>query len=1009
MTSTNIRKLSHSEMDLYRKPLLPETWSCFPVDKDTNTQQLRKALQKNLDRIRSGAEKDPFSNSITMLALDISRMLEKNKLNYSALEALIQRLAVGSLGLRADRLKSYVGCLDKEKNKKKIAQIIKSLAFDDKSLISFTEFNMKIKEEIFGIVFTAHPTFGTTHEMMKELANLAIYGFSNKDKNHKKLKSIIKQIFKTEQRPEKNITLDYEHSLSMVALEFLQESLETFYGVFLKVSQDLYPKEYYKIEPKILRLNTWVGYDVDGRGDIFWNNSFAKRLLVKINQLKIYKNKVDSIIKKSNSKKMNSELKLIKNRLNEAVKCNEKALKYFEDKDFLADLEKIKVVSNFMHLNKSKLLTSSKTLITEIDRIINKFWNEKTKIVKSILDDLLLFKILVINCGLGLGRTQFRLNANQLNNAISREIELTGDPEDPSNKRTYLRELSKRIDRVKPVKINFGSIVEENMNARKYFMLIKQVLKYVDEDQPVRFLIAECDYSLTVMTALYFSKMFGVEEKVDISPLFETEKGIENGHSIISTLLKNKHFRSYVLNRKKITVQTGYSDAGRYLGQTAAVLSIENLQRKIASTLVNNNISGVKLLIFNTHGESIGRGGHPVSLDDRLRYVCCNYTRKKLAEWNIDLVQEMSFQGGDGYQYFMNHDLSFAAISRIFEFCFDTDFVKDNDSLYNSPDFGIEFVNTIKNFNTDIMDDPNYAALLSVFGSNLNHSTGSRSVKRHFDSSVKTLVYHPSQTRAIPQNSILQQLGMLANTLGGIGTFIRKDPKIFNEYFKSSERFRRIMDMVQYAFAFSDIEVLKAYIDCYDPGMWLSWSTRTSNSVRSENMKDVAKLLEEFDVHWRLNKVYRKIHQEYMEIRNWLLSRKHRGRIAVGRGRVIEKEVRDELLLMHGVRVAIFHEIFLLSVKIPNFSDQMGTTKDEIVARLIRFDIFEAVKILRQIFPTGKIKTSNGGFKDKSDYLSDTLIDYSDEEKNIFKKLESLYECARRVSTGIANFIGSVG
>ena len=1009
MTSTNIRKLSHSEMDLYRKPLLPETWSRFPVDKDIDTQQLRKALQKDLDRIRSGAEKDPFSNSITMLALDISRMLEKNKLNYSALEALIQRLAVGSLGLRADRLKSYVGCLDTEKNKKKIAQIVKSLAFDNKSQITFTEFNMKIREEIFGIVFTAHPTFGTTYEMMKELANLAIYGFSNKDKNQKKLKSIIKQIFKTEQRPEKNITLDYEHSLSMVALEFLQESLETFYSVFLKVSQDLYPNEYHKIEPKILRLNTWVGYDVDGRGDIFWNNSYAKRLLVKINQLKIYKKKVDHIIEKSNSQKLNYELKLIKNRLNEAIKCNEKALKYFEDKDFLSDLEKIKVVSNFMHLNKNKLLTSSEILVNEIDRIINKFWNEKTKIIKSILNDLILFKILVINCGLGLGRTQFRLNANQLNNAISREIQLTGDPEDPSNKRTYLRELSKRIDSVKPVKINFGSIVEENMNARRYFMLIKQVLKYIDEDQPVRFLIAECDYSLTVMTALYFSKMFGVEEKVDISPLFETEKGLENGHAIISTLLKNKHYRSYVLKRKKITVQTGYSDAGRYLGQTAAVLSIENLQRKIASTLVDNNISGVKLLIFNTHGESIGRGGHPVSLDDRLRYVCCNYTRKKLYEWNIDLVQEMSFQGGDGYQYFMNHDLSFAAITRIFEFCFDIDFKKDNDSLYNSPDFGIEFVNTIKNFNTDIMDDPNYAALLSVFGSNLNHSTGSRSVKRHFDSSVKTLVYHPSQTRAIPQNSILQQLGMLANTLGGIGTFIRKDPKIFNEYFKSSERFRRIMDMVQYAFAFSDIEVLKAYIDCYDPGMWLSWSTRTSNSVRSENMKDVAKLLEEFDVHWRLNKVYRKIHQEYMEIRNWLLGRKHRGRIAVGRGRVIEKEVRDELLLMHGVRVAIFHEIFLLSVKIPNFSDQMGTTKDEIVARLIRFDIFEAVKILRKIFPTGKIKTSNSGFKDKSDYLSETLIDYSDEEKNIFKKLESLYECARRVSTGIANFIGSVG
>ena len=111
MTSINIRKLSHSEMDLYRKPLLPETWSRFPVDKDIDTQQ-QKALQRDLDRIRSGAEKDPFSNSITMLALDISRMLDKNKLNYSLYEALIQRLAVGSFGLRADKLKSYIGSLD---------------------------------------------------------------------------------------------------------------------------------------------------------------------------------------------------------------------------------------------------------------------------------------------------------------------------------------------------------------------------------------------------------------------------------------------------------------------------------------------------------------------------------------------------------------------------------------------------------------------------------------------------------------------------------------------------------------------------------------------------------------------------------------------------------------------------------------------------------------------------------------------------------------------------------
>jgi len=698
----------------------------------------------------------------------------------------------------------------------------------------------------------------------------------------------------------------------------------------------------------------------------------------------------------------------LKKKIEIAIQINEKILKSFSKDDFLESPDEFKKISNIMFKKKNDLITNSNLIVNEIEEIIlSEIKNRNSE--KNIIDELVLLKIEIKNFGLGLGRTQVRLNANQLNNAISKEIDLRGDPDDPSRKRTYLSEISKLIENVKTVKINFGSILEENMNARKYFMVIKQMLKYIDENQSIRFLIAECDFSLTVMTALYYSKLFGVEDKVDISPLFETEKGLSNGHNVISTLLKNSHYKKYIMKRNKLAVQTGFSDAGRYLGQSAAVLSIENLQRKIAKLLYDNNLTKVKLLIFNTHGESIGRGGHPISLIDRLNYVNCNYTRKKIDEWKINLVQEMSFQGGDGYQYFMNHNLAYASISRILEFCLEDKNFEKKDALYDSQDFGIEFVNTIKQFNTDIMNDPNYAALLNVFGVNLTHSTGSRAVKRFVDGSVKTLVYHPSQTRAIPQNSILQQLGMMANSLGGIGMFLRKNPKQFVEYYEKSERFRRIMDIVKYAFAFSDIEVLKAYIDCFDPGMWLSWSTRTADSSRSENMKEVANLLETFDVHWRLNKVYRNLHQEYMEIRNWLLGRKNRGRIAVGRGRVIEKEIRDELLLMHGIRVAIFHEIFLLSVRIPKFSDQAGTSREEVIAKLIRFDVEDAVKILRKIFPAGKIKRSNFGLEESSNYISEVNIDYSKEEKNIFRQLEALYECARRVSTGISHFIGAVG
>ena len=74
---------------------------------------------------------------------------------------------------------------------------------------------------------------------------------------------------------------------------------------------------------------------------------------------------------------------------------------------------------------------------------------------------------------------------------------------------------------------------------------------------------------------------------------------------------------------------------------------------------------------------------------------------------------------------------------------------------------------------------------------------------------------------------------------------------------------------------------------------------------------------------------------------------------------------------------------------------------------LISFE--DAVKILRKIFPAGKIRRSNFGLEESSNYVSEINIDYSKEEKNIFRQLEALYECARRVSTGISHFIGAVG
>ena len=122
------------------------------------------------------------------------------------------------------------------------------------------------------------------------------------------------------------------------------------------------------------------------------------------------------------------------------------------------------------------------------------------------------------------------------------------------------------------------------------------------------------------MTALYFAKLFGVEDKVEISPLFETRAGLGRGAEVIAEALAVDSFRAYVrarpaahpdrlLRRRPLP----RADRGAH--------AIERLRMAVGRVLAERGLREVELVIFDTHGESMGRGGHPESLADRLAYV----------------------------------------------------------------------------------------------------------------------------------------------------------------------------------------------------------------------------------------------------------------------------------------------------------------------------------------------------------------------------------------------------
>ena len=665
--------------------------------------------------------------------------------------------------------------------------------------------------------------------------------------------------------------------------------------------------------------------------------------------------------------------------------------------------ERIRRIAVSMHKGMARRLISAEPLIDALTKAI-----EAAKDAK-VLRSLCILRAELANYGLGMAHTHVRINSSQLHNAIRRSIGMETPPDDPSYRNTYLKAVDELLDNVKPETINFGSILTERASAKRVFMIIAQVLKYVDATTPVRFLIAETDTPFTVLTALYFAKLFGVEDKVDISPLFETAKAMERSGRIVEELLENRHYRAYVEKRGRLCIQTGFSDSGRYLGQTAASVSIETLRLRVGEVMAKHKLHNVQLLIFDTHGESIGRGGHPASLPDRLRYVSAPACHDLFIRHGLAFKEEVSFQGGDGYIPFMNPVSAFAATTRIIENVLETPKAAAGDPFYSATDYVTEFFNTVKQFNARVMSDPNYAALLSAWGTNVMYATGSRSLVRQGEATPAAGQSHPSQIRAIPHNAILQQFGMLAIALGGVGEAIRKDDQRFRQLYEESERFRRLMGMVEYAFSFSDVDVLKAYVDSFDPGLWLLRAARTSNRSRGEDMRRLSEHLDQLGLHEQLVKIFRIIQTDYLDIRGWRLTKDDTGGIPGSRGRVLDKDSRDNLLLLHALRIALIQEIFLLATRLPEFSMQTGTTRDQLIECLIGLKVLPAVDTLATIFPRlGDVRLGDD-FGEPATYRSDETLGYDQEHEQIFVPLRRLYETMRRVSSGVSHIIGALG
>ena len=266
----------------------------FPAEKGFDALKAERDLQTVFGDLAGLRERNPFGNSVKLLALEVGKRLDKGKLSLGSIETLIQELTTGAFEHRAERLQRYLGESDPQRNEQKLRDVFQALAAGSRrpagkgksARIPFQAFKAAVERELFGIVITGHPTFSQSHEMVRLLAELGINRSADGQKvSAARRRKILSDARAVEHRPPEKLDLGYEYEMSVAAIANIHGALRRAYEIALDVAAENYPDEWEQLSPRLMTVASWVGYDLDGRSDIKWSDTLFTRLKIQVLQL----------------------------------------------------------------------------------------------------------------------------------------------------------------------------------------------------------------------------------------------------------------------------------------------------------------------------------------------------------------------------------------------------------------------------------------------------------------------------------------------------------------------------------------------------------------------------------------------------------------------------------------------------------------------------------------------------------------------------------------------------
>ncbi|WDI30019.1 phosphoenolpyruvate carboxylase [Hyphococcus flavus] len=925
------------------------------------------ALISIFDALDAESHEDPHLNPVARLSSELFMALERDDISISMLGGIIRELNNRAFEMRAVAFHERRCAADTD-----VDATLNELAER-----GFDAFRDAVEGARTGIVFTAHPTFALG-AARRELMAAYPLGGSEQDKQNWR-----NEVGALSTKASDDITLRYEHGEAQKSIIHAQDATHFLNEKILKVARERFPKRWTSLTLHPASLASWVGYDLDGRTDIHWGETIRIRIAEKASQLHRYVEQIDRILRLLDVDILSGLRKLFADAADLAARQAEA---------FAGDLDDVSVVvraANLLTEEASGRLVSLADAIATVTALIDDAHDER------VVSSLILLRSDMQAYGLGLSRIHLRVNAAQVRSALKADLGL--DPDTGFAGRSALDVAAKKATSATSKPINFASVFLEKMTARRQFMLCAQILKHIDADTPIRYLIAECEAPATVMGAVFLARHYGVEKMLDISPLFETPEAIEGGGRFIERLLQEQSFLEYITSRKRMCIQLGFSDSGRFMGQCAADLAIERLHVLFARALSDAGLTNVEALIFNTHGESMGRGAHSGAFEERLNHLATPWVRSLFDKKCIPLNTECSFQGGEGYLHFQTLALAKQTTALLWTHSLSESEDNDADCFYSDINYSWDFYRRLKSWQEDLFRRSDYRRILSGFALRFLYKTGSRQTKR-----ARGDGFDLSALRAIPHNAILQQLCAPVNVSGGFGYASGREAERLVDHTKCSKRMKDLTALAAHARGLTDLAVLRAYAQIFSPSFWSELSVSEGTGSRADAYEQIQIALDEGATSASFN-----------QLADFLTQDLRRFDTLLAQGileNVSSYTRRVDLSVLHSIRQALIAKAVSLVASAPPFSRRHDMDKEDLIELAFEWKLNETVELLRNIFPA-KARLSEA-FKGLSETLDDSAFEggaYPEIHQRIIGPLDEISCLSRKLSQAISSHYGAFG